>query len=43
MSLRPHPMSTVPADTARVAQAVYPKGNPYMTLPDELGFLYTQK
>jgi hypothetical protein len=41
MSLRSHPMSTVPAETARVAQAVYPKGNLYMTLRDELGSLYT--
>ena len=37
MSLRPYPMSAVPADTARVAQAAFPKGNPYMTLRDELG------
>jgi transposase len=43
MSLRPHPMSTVPTETARVAQAVYPKGNLYMTLRDELGSLYTDE
>jgi transposase len=43
MSLRPHPMSTVPAETARVAPAVYPKGNLYMTLRDELGTLYTDE
>jgi transposase len=36
-------MSTVPAETARVAQAVYPKGNLYMTLRDELGSLYTDE
>ena len=40
MSLRPHPMSAVPTDTARVAQAAFPKGNLYMTLQDELGTLY---
>ena len=27
MSLRRHPISAVPAETARVAQAVFPKGN----------------
>jgi transposase len=40
MSLRPHPMSAVPTETARVAQAAFPKGNLYMTLQDELGTLY---
>jgi len=30
----------VPADTARVAQAVFPKGNPYLTLREEFGSLY---
>jgi hypothetical protein len=43
MSLRPHPMSTVPAETARVAQAVYPKGNLSMTLRDVHGSLYTDE
>jgi transposase len=32
--------SGVPADTVRVAQAVFPKGNPYLTLREELGGLY---
>jgi transposase len=43
MSLRPYPISAVPTDTARVAQAAFPKGNPYMTLRDELGTLYTDE
>jgi transposase len=43
MSLRRHPISAVPAETARVAQAVFPKGNLYMTLRDELGTLYTDE
>jgi transposase len=40
MSLRPYPMSAVPTETARVAQAAFPKGNLYMTLQDKLGTLY---
>jgi transposase len=40
MSLHSHPISAVPADTARVAQAAFPKGNLYMILRDELGTLY---
>ena len=43
MSLRRHPISAVPAETAHVAQAVFPKGNLYMTLRDELGTLYTDE
>jgi hypothetical protein len=43
MSLRRHPISAVPAETARVAQAVFPKGNLYMTLRDELVTLYTDE
>ncbi len=30
----------VPVDTAAVAQAAFPKGNPYMTMRDEIGPLY---
>ena len=30
----------LPADTVQVAQAAFPKGNPYLTLRDELGPLY---
>jgi len=40
MSLRPHPLEPVPADTARVAHAAFPKGNPYLTLRDVLGTIF---
>jgi len=36
-------MSAVPTETARVAQAAFPKGNLDMTLRDELGTLYTDE
>lgn len=32
---------TVPEETARVARAAFPKGNPYLTLRDELKTIYT--
>jgi transposase len=32
---------TVPEETARVARAAFPKGNPYLTLRDELTTIYT--
>ena len=37
MSLRPQPLEPVPEDTARIARAAFPKGNPYLTLRDQLG------
>ncbi len=40
MSLKPQPDSLVPADTQRVAKAVFAKGNPYLTLHDELGLIF---
>ena len=40
MSLRPQPLEPVPADTARVARAAFPKGNPYLTLRDQLGTIF---
>ena len=40
MSLRPRPISPVPEETARVARAAFPKGNPYLTLRDALGTLF---
>ena len=43
LSLRRHPISAVPAETARVAQAVFPKGNLSMTLRDKLGTRYTDE
>ena len=40
MSLLPTNLQTVPAETRRVAQAAFPKGNPYLRLRDALGALY---
>ena len=33
----------VPAETARIARAAFPKGNSYLRLRDELGSLYTDE
>ena len=43
MSLKPLIVQQVPEDTARVARAALPKGNPYLRLSDELGPLYTDQ
>src|SRR3954449_2508363 len=40
MSLQPRPTPPVPDETARVAHAAFPKGNPYLRLRDELGTLF---
>ncbi len=40
MSLKPQPDSLVPADTLQVAKAAFAKGNPYVTLHDELGPIF---
>src|SRR3954453_3789482 len=40
MSLLPINLQTIPAETRRVAQAAFPKGNLYLRLRDELGPLY---
>ena len=40
MSLKPQPIGPIPEETARIAQAAYPKGNIYMQLRDVLGTLY---
>src|SRR2546428_11406110 len=40
MSLRPHPLEPVPEETARVARAAFPKGNPYLLLRDMLGTIF---
>ena len=37
MSLHPHVVAPVPAETARVAHAAFPKGHPYLTCRDALG------
>jgi transposase len=44
MSLRPATQpESVPADTARVARAAFPRGNPYLRLRDELGSLFADQ
>src|SRR5256712_6525473 len=40
MSLHPHIIESVPAETARIARAAFPKGHPYMTLRDALGTIF---
>ena len=40
MSLRPHVLAPVPEETARVARAAFPKGNPYLHLRDALGTIF---
>lgn len=40
MSLHPQEIPPVPADTIRVAQAAFPRGNTYMVLRDEIGSVY---
>jgi transposase len=40
MSLKPSPIQPVPEETVRVARAAFPKGNPYLTLRDELGLIF---
>lgn len=40
MSLQPQNSYPIPADTQRVAQAAFPKGNLYMRMRDELGEIY---
>jgi transposase len=41
MSLSSRGIAPVPEETAAVARAAFPKGNPYMQMRDELGSLYT--
>ena len=44
MSLHRQPPSpSVPAETARIARAAFPKGNPYLTLRDDLGPVFADK
>ena len=40
MSLRLQPMGSIPEQTARVAQAAFPKGHPSLTLRDQLGTIF---
>ena len=41
MSLKPSPIQPVPAETARVARAAFPKGNVYLKLRDQLGTIFS--
>jgi transposase len=41
MSLQAEPIPEIPAETMRVARAVFRKGNVYMKMRDELGTLYS--
>ncbi|HEY9662475.1 MAG TPA: IS1182 family transposase [Allocoleopsis sp.] len=41
MSLSFEPIPPVPSETVRVAKAAFPKGNPYLTLRDELGPIFS--
>jgi transposase len=40
MSLRPHTLEPVPEETARVAHAAFPKGNPSLLLRDTRGTMF---
>ena len=40
MSLPPHVIAPVPAETARVARTTFPKGHPYLTFRDALGTIF---
>jgi transposase len=40
MSLHPHIVEPVPADTARVAHAAFPQGHPYLIFRDALGTIF---
>jgi transposase len=40
LSLLPSPVLPVPEQTAHVARAAFPKGNPYLRLRDELGTVF---
>ncbi len=39
--LQVHPAGSVPVETARIAHQVFPKGNRYLNLRDELGSIYS--
>lgn len=40
MSLKIDPVQPAPETTVKVARAAFPKGNPYLTLRDQLGMLF---
>ena len=37
MSIQSAPIDPIPDETRRIARAAFPKGNPYLTLRDQLG------
>ena len=43
MSLKALPIPPVPEETARVAQAAFPRGNVFMQVCDTLGTIYTDQ
>ncbi len=40
MSMHPHVIGPIPEETTRVAHAAFPRGNPYLSMRDQLGTLY---
>jgi transposase len=43
MSLQPQVIPPIPEETARVARAIFPSGNRYMHLRDEIGAIYSDE
>lgn len=43
MTMAPQPPREIPSETVELAQAVYPRGNEYMRLRDELGAVFTDE
>jgi transposase len=43
MSLKSLPIPPAPEETARVAHAVFPRGNVFMQVRDTLGTIYTDE
>lgn len=43
MSLKPQPAALIPSSTTRVANAAFPKGNPYLTLRNEFGAIFSDE
>jgi transposase len=43
MSMHPQAIGSIPEETVRVARAAFPRGNPYMTMRDQLGTLYNDQ
>jgi transposase len=38
--MHPQAIGPIPEEAARVARAAFPRGNPYLTMRDQLGSLY---